>query len=419
MSYTEENIYILKCLGLAEARLNRGNSADWTSYDFEQLSEAIREVTGVTLSVTTLKRIWGKLPYNNIPATTTLNTLAQFSGYKDWREFKSTTEEVKQEIKVETKGKSRKWIYALTGILPLLIIIYFLTAGKAKDTNNSITSKNSYSFSSNKIISSGVPNSVIFRYDASTAGTDSVYISQTWDISRKVAVSKDKKEYSAIYYQPGYFRAKLIIGKRIVKEHDVMITSGGWVALIDNNTIPLYLKKEEFQKEKTIEVNEATIKSYNLTLQPQAPPLRVINVQDMHGINNDNFTFETTLKNDFKQGAAVCQHVEVLILCKNDVIIIPLCAKACVGDLSLYAAGKGVQSKDADLSKFGCDLSQWVQLKVETKNRHMRFLINGEEAYALDFPDTPTEIVGFQYRFNGVGAIKDTRIMQGKHIIVL
>jgi hypothetical protein len=168
-----------------------------------------------------------------------------------------------------------------------------------------------------------------------------------------------------------------------------------------------------------IEVDAATIQSYNLTLQPQAPALQFFNVQDMKGIRNDNFVFETTIKNDFRQGSAVCQYVKILILCKNDVIIIPLCAQACIGNLSLYAAGKAVQSKDADLSRFGCDLSQWVQLRVETKNRHMRFLINGEEAYTLDFPNLPTDIIGFQYRFNGVGAIKDTRIMQDKHVIDL
>jgi hypothetical protein len=412
MSYNTENIYILKCLHLIETRLNRGESVDWTTYDFEQLSEAILEVTGVTLSVTTLKRIWGKLPYNNIPATTTLNTLAQFSGYKDWREFKSSIEEapaVKNTVKKE-KVHNRKWMYWLAGF-PILLILYFLSSG------NSSANKGTYTFSSNKVISEGVPNSVVFKYDAGAAGADSVFIAQTWDISRKVAVSKDKKEYSAIYYQPGYFRAKLMVGKRIVKEHDLMITSGGWVALIDNNTVPLYLKKSEFQKDKMIEVDAATIASYNLTLQPQAPPLRFINVQEMKGIRNDNFVFETSIKNDFRQGSAVCQHVEILILCKNDVIIIPLCAKACIGDLSLYAAGKAVRSSEADLSRFGCDLSQWVQLRVETTNRHMRFIINGEEAYALDFPHLPTDIVGFQYRFNGVGAIKDTRIMQDKHVI--
>jgi hypothetical protein len=407
MDYNTENIHIRKCLDLIETQFNRGKSADWTTYDFEKLSEAILEQTGVTLSLTTLKRIWGKLPYNNIPATTTLNTLAQFSGYKDWRDFK----QVPVPLKIK-RTVSFKWRYWAPGLLCLFIIVYLLSSGKTMHTGT-------YTFSSNKVISKGVPNSVVFKYDASAAGTDSVFIAQTWDVSRKRAVSRDKKEYSSIYYYPGYFRAKLMVGKQIVKEHDVMITSGGWVVTIDNNEVPIYLKKEEFQRDKVIEVDEKTIRSYNLTLQPVAPSLRFFNVLDLGGIKTDSFYFETSVKSDFKEGSAVCQQVEILLLCKNDVIIIPLCAKACIGNLSLAAAGKMVQSKDADLSKFGCDLSQWVKLRVESQHRHMRFLVNGEEAYALDFPNPPTDIVGVQYRFHGVGAVKDTRFMPGPRVIDL
>lgn len=395
MDYNTENIYIRKCLDLIEVQYNRGKSADWSTYDFEKLSDAILEKTGVTLSVTTLKRIWGKLPYNNIPATTTLNTLAQFSGFKDWRDFKQVPVPVKRTF-------SFKWLYWVPGLAGLFLIVYLLSGGKSVHTGT-------YSFSSNKVLAEGVPNSVIFKYDARAAGSDSVYIAQTWDVRRKTAVSKDGKEYSCIYYYPGYFKAKLMVGKQIVKEHDLMITSGGWVVTLGNGPVPVYLTKEEFQHGEAIEVDGNTVRSHNFELQPQAPSLRFFNVRDLGGIKTDSFSFETSVKSDFREGMAVCQRVEILLLCKNDVIIIPLCARACVGDITLVAAGKAVESKDADLSKFGCNLSDWVKLRVEAKNRHIRFLINGEEAYALDFTNPPTDLVGVQYRFQGIGAVKDTR----------
>ncbi|WPQ63248.1 hypothetical protein SIO70_00025 [Chitinophaga sancti] len=50
-------------MSLIETRLNWGKSSEWTNYDFEKLSVAIQDKTGVTLSVTTLKRLWGKLKY--------------------------------------------------------------------------------------------------------------------------------------------------------------------------------------------------------------------------------------------------------------------------------------------------------------------------------------------------------------------
>lgn len=38
----------------------------------------------------------------------------------------------------------------------------------------------------------------------------------------------------------------------------------------------------------------------------------------------------------------------------------------------------------------------------------MQFLVNNKKAYEAVFPHAPTGIVGVQYRFNGVGAVKDT-----------
>ena len=67
MNNSFEINYIRKCLRLVETRLNWGASSEWSSYDFEKLSIAIAEATGVTLSITTLKRLWGKLKYTNIP----------------------------------------------------------------------------------------------------------------------------------------------------------------------------------------------------------------------------------------------------------------------------------------------------------------------------------------------------------------
>jgi hypothetical protein len=420
MNNNTEINYIQECCYLVEAQFNRGGSDEWTSYDFEKLSEAIREKTGVILSVTTLKRLWGKLQYNNTPTTTTLNTLAQFAGFDDWRSFKSqfTPGLTAVPIVPYTSKPHPKWSYWLSGLVLLLLIpllyLGFLSGSQSRIPVNPAA----YTFSS-KTVTTGVPNSVIFHYDATAAGTDTVFIAQSWDISRKIAVPKDKKEFSAIYYHPGYFRAKLIVGKQIVKEHDLMISSGGWMALIEKEDVPLYFRREEFLKKNMIAVDKATLSAYNIPLQPHPPALRFYNVLDMEGLQTDNFTFETSVKSDFNQGIAACQRVEILLLCKQDVISIPLCAKGCVGDLQLYAAGKAVQSSEADLSKFGCNPGEWVHLRIETRNKQMRFLVNGEEAYALSFPNPPATIVGVQYRFNGTGAVKETRFIKGNEVIDL
>lgn len=450
MTTNDEQVHIKACLNAIEAQLNWGSSAKWSNYDFEKLADLIAGKTGVQLSVSTLKRVWGKVSYQHAPSLTTLHTLAQYLGYADWRAYQqqfrppvapaivtgkdvtaipaeASTSSAQQRTKEvafppqrdsarqrnastdpdkRSVSKRRRIIVMLAGLLVLLTAIGFIAANRNTKPGKPDPAK--FSFSTNKIITEGVPNTVIFHYDATAANTDSVYIVQTWDISRKKLVPKDKHEHSAIYYYPGFFRTKLIVDGEVVKRHDLQITSDGWLGLVENEPIPLYFRKDEYIKSDRVEIDSSTLRSYNLSLHPMAPRIRLFNQRDLGSLRNDNFTFETKLKNEFSGGTNACQFVQVLIQCKDDVIIIPLAAKACTGDIRLYACGGGGSSKDTDLSGFGADLNQWTTLRVESRNKQMTFFVNGVQAYSLNFPNNPTGIVGVQYRFYGVGAVKDT-----------
>jgi hypothetical protein len=76
-----------ECRKLIEAKLGWGDSKSWTNADFEALSEKILSQTGVNLSTSTLKRLWGKVKYDSVPQLATLNALARFAGYENFREF--------------------------------------------------------------------------------------------------------------------------------------------------------------------------------------------------------------------------------------------------------------------------------------------------------------------------------------------
>ncbi|ACU62327.1 hypothetical protein [Chitinophaga pinensis] len=426
-----ETDHIQHCLTLAEKRFNRGSSDRWTTYDFEKLSESIQEVTGVVLSVTTLKRLWGKLSYTNTPATTTLNTLARYAGFEDWSTLRSQPEPAEKQVNEPVRiipavapvqapaaqHPRRRWPLWSLAVLALAFVLYLGLRSDGRTTSPGRGAN--YQFSSNKTVLNGVPNSVIFRYDASAAGEDTVYISQSWDVSRKFAVPKDQKAYSSIYYYPGYFRAKLMVGKEIVKEHDLMISSNGWLALADQQKIPVYFAKKEFLRDSTVMVDKAMLDAYNIPVQPNLPDLRFYYVKDMGGLHTADFRFDTWVKSTYSTGAAACQRIEVLILCKNDVFIIPLCAKGCEGDLYLRAGNRFFQSKDTDLSKFGRDLHEWVRLQVEAKDHQVRILVDGEVACSFTADYLPTEIVGVQYRFQGPGAVRNTRFLTGDRAINL
>lgn len=55
--------------------------------DFEYLSEQIQSKTGEYLSPTTLKRLFGYIPYDGQPRPATLSILARYAGYSGWQDY--------------------------------------------------------------------------------------------------------------------------------------------------------------------------------------------------------------------------------------------------------------------------------------------------------------------------------------------
>lgn len=417
---SNNNEHLASIVKQIEGTLNRGASSDWSTYDFEKLSDAIYDRTQVRLSVTTLKRIFGRLKYDSAPTLATLNTLAQFAGFNDWQHFKQHSNKPVEQEKMVVEAaplpqrRSNRFMLGLAGILVLVAVAFvvFLSAGR----RTKLYDPAQFDFSANKIMTEGVPNSVIFHYTARQK-PDSLFIVQTWDISRKTWVPADKHEHSAIYYYPGYFKTKLIADGQIVKTHDLWITTGGWLCLLEEQPVPVYFKKEQCQQNGIVEVTDSMLRAHRNASAP--PKLRFFNQQDLGELMNDNFTFETMVKNNFDDGSNACHNTQVLIQCKNDVIIIPLAAKSCVGDLSLYFCGWHAESKSADLSSFGCDLTQWTSLRIETVNKAATIYVNNQKACTFTFPNKPTGIVGVQYRFNGAAAVKETRFTAGGKVYEL
>ena len=131
-----DKFHLSLCKTLIEEKLGWGNSDSWENQDFLALSEKILEITGVQLSRTTLKRIWGKVKYQSIPNTTTLNTLVHFLGYENWLSFKAShlREDDNLYKSSEINQQSRKAIllktFAFGGILLIAVsIISFIYRG--------------------------------------------------------------------------------------------------------------------------------------------------------------------------------------------------------------------------------------------------------------------------------------------------
>jgi hypothetical protein len=88
MNIENEKSQIEICLKMIEHKLQWGNSTNWRNKEFEDLNKEIYEATQQQISISTLKRIWGKVKYEGAPNHYTLNVLALFLGFEDWRQFR-------------------------------------------------------------------------------------------------------------------------------------------------------------------------------------------------------------------------------------------------------------------------------------------------------------------------------------------
>lgn len=64
-----------------------------TPTGFNDLIRQIKQITGDSLSLSSIKRIWGYIPYDGEFSQTTLNILARYNGMKDWESFKKSIEQ--------------------------------------------------------------------------------------------------------------------------------------------------------------------------------------------------------------------------------------------------------------------------------------------------------------------------------------
>jgi hypothetical protein len=426
-----------------EEKTGWGNSDTWTNQDFLQLSELIRDDTGVTLSHVTLKRVWGKVKYDSLPNTHTLNTLVRFLGYDNWRDFAAKhsaaitpnpaapsnspvpapppTSPVPASPSTspvpapphrtlsapEVRSFRRIWLAAPIVVL-ILAILFFLHGQQPAPQSRD------YSFSSKKVVTAGIPNSVIFDYDASRSPDDSVVIQQSWDTTRRVKVPRSGHQYTSIYYYPDYYHATLQVHDQVVRAHNLLIQSNGWLPLIERDPVPVYFRKEEAIHDGKISLSLDQIRNKNIPLQPSAPTVMFSNVRDFGEIYSDHFVFETSVKNDYSEGAAACQMTRVYLLCEGTAIWVPLCAKGCISTTDLYFTYFYTSGKREDLSNFGVDFSSFVKLRIESDSGQARIYINDQIAYTVPRHIRHSKIIGIDYRFEGTGSVDYVYLSNGK-----
>jgi len=402
--------------------LNWGESSIWTNDDFEQLSEKIFEKTRVQLSVSTLKRIWGKVRYENFPTNATLNALSGFLGYENWRDFRQKQETtaavndsddvsvpaVFQNTPIAVKTKTSAMKVALPIVLVIVLLIFFRVKYISSKKYIRADNISNVIFKAIKITDT-LPNSVVFSYDASAFKSDSVYIQQSWDPKRRERVAANGRQYTSIYYNPGYFIAKLVVDNQVKKECIVSIKTRGWKGIIETAPIPIYLSATEIKGKGFMGISDSLLRTK--TPSPVNNTwVKFANVTAFKGIDAGNFTLESTFRNASSVEASICRKANVVVLGAGGAIVIPFSDKGCISDLNILTGDNYISGKEHDMSAFGCDFSQFQDLRCTVGQHRLKIYLNRKLIFEIPQKITLGKIEGLRFEFEGSGQVKQVKL---------
>lgn len=405
---------VQKCLLKIEEKLSWGNSSEWHNEVFKELSERIQQDTDVLLSSTTLKRVWGKVNYQNAPSINTLNTLSRFAGYTNWRDFKISASSKKETKPVKKSVLNMGTIMISAAAMTILFISFYSMVGTKGRSSNTLD-LSSFQFSS-RPITKGLPNSVVFDFDLKGLESDSIYIQQFWDPRKTIKIKKGQKQATGIYYFPGYYSASLLVDGQVLKRHDLFIKTDNWVGTIDYEPVPKYIDTPEFLN-GSLSFPSQIVKEINSSQESLVSSYHLID--DFQDISADNFLMETSIRNVYQEKWAVCQTSKIVVLGTTGAMIIPFSIPGCVSDINLLLNDVYLSGKEHDLSAFGFDFSEFRKIAIQVDDKSIQVFLDGRNIYEGTYKEPIGDLVGIRYRFLGAGEVRDLIIKNDKGKVIL
>lgn len=401
---------IQRLLQSIEGQLDWGAQENWTNKDFEELSQHIFDKTGKQISVTTLKRLWGRAKLVANPSISTLDILAEFAGFHSWRGFNSQTKG-NQKPSSPSVSKAAGYLMLLVGGIALVTILGFMLSrmpedhpqeGSQQPLDETALAQVAFDFEK---VSTGYPNTVIFKYDVGDIPYDSLEIQQSWDKSKRIKVNQPKGLATTTYYTSGYFNTKLVLNDQIIKQKDLYIPTDGWQARIYGNLPRLiYVDDEDIlHKNHTLGFTNSVLDELN-QYNPSFVSLERLDPQPR--INSGTLELETEFRMHKATDKSICQAIGLVITGSKEVYRFQMSIPGCVGDLNFFLKMERVSGQNTDLSAFGIDPFQWTNFKLKNEENKLLVSINDQQIFEHQLSGDIGMVGGVQFTFEGIGEIR-------------
>jgi hypothetical protein len=393
-------------LNRIEAMFEHGPGANWTNQDFSQLSDNIYNTTGKRLSITTLKRIWGRAETKTNPSLTTLNILSEFAQYQGWREFSlSVNISERRQIKNGRREIFTKRSIIIGTAFISIVFLLLLTFTSSEKNGSSPTDymQEDIVFVLDKV-ASGYPNTVIFEYDVGELSYDSLFIQQSWDENKRTSLKKRKGLVTTTYYYPGYFLAKLVVDSTTIKEEELYIPTKGWQGmLIGESSEFTYLRPDDILLDGKLHIGPGIFEQMN---RAKPSEMFLSYLAERPEINGSDFAVETEFRMPDPTERSICKNIRLTVTGTKEVLSFQFGIPGCVGDLMFFLNKEMISGRDNDLSAFGIETDDWTKCKVKVKDDQVKVFLNGMLVYTYSLQSDIGKIGGVQWMFQGLAEIR-------------
>jgi hypothetical protein len=416
MNHLADKELVRICLEEVSKKMGYADYHALSQREYEYLCDRIEEKTGILISLSTIKRIFGG-KFERLPQTATLDALTLFIGYKGWQDFKmykklepSFTSEPavaeplsRQEIALPVKKTSRRFFIQATSVVILLSIgtFFFLTSIQQKKISKTEPSAKDIVFSAKKMVSQGIPNSVVFSYNIDELAGDSFFIQQSWDPSHKLPISRYNYTQTDIYFEPGFHKAKLISNDKILKEIEVLIPTQDWIAYTktSNDRFPYYFNSSVMHD------GILGLTSKNLTDNAINPDKERYFLYSMYpqelDVNSDHFTLKARIRMKTVT-PNLCPGMIVGVYGDNSMMHFPSTIPGCISEINVSISDQHISGKTSDLSGLGGDILNWQTIEVKVVNRRVTIWMQEKQVLQLQYKEPVGQVRGIGFISNGL-----------------
>jgi len=414
---TEREI-IQYCCSIIEDRFSHGPSAEWSHHHFKLLSQSIEKETGICISETTLKRLFGKRATDSdyIPQLATRDALAVYARYDNWQDLCQKAPEShkpKEEKRGRVPGpgkKSKRQIYYVLSVLFAIVVISAISLIK----RNSIPE---YTLGIRNPEDT-IPFTSVFDYNVPSKPGDSIYI----DIPEygKVRLLPDKNIYTHWINKAGYFVIPVFYRNEPIDTLFIHAHNTSWQSGIYNEEpvvsfTPFLETVIDPTVDEMLYISPSRLQKAGIdSLSRYMLEFRLFMDFD---VTLDNCTIETIARNSNETGGKPCYDIDLLLIGESGIVRTVFTEKKCSRFVQLVIGEVMYNGRDYDLSMFSADISEWTAFRTDINEGNAIISINGNEIFTQSYTQRIGLLKGIKIRFFGSGQARRIKLTDGSGVV--